>query len=358
MIGIINMVTPHLEINLEKIRHNASELNNLFNTKGISITAVTKGVLGSLEIVQALLESGIKSIGNPYIASIRKMKEAGLDIQSMLIRPPMMSEAEEVVKYADISLNSEISVITLLSKCALRHKSSHKIILMIELGDLREGILPCDVENIVEEVIDLEGIDLIGIGTNMACLGGVKPTDKNMKELSCIAEQIQQKYAIELKIISGGNSANYEWFMATNDTGLINNLRIGEAILLGRETLHRKKIPNLYTDAFALVAEIIELKTKNSVPCGELCQDSFGNKTEFQDKGPMKRAILAIGKQDIDISKIRPRIDVDIIGASSDHLILDVKKTSLSVGSEVKFDINYSTLLRVMTSPYVKKNYS
>ena len=352
------MVTPRLEVNLEKIKHNAKELNNLFNTKGISITAVTKGVLGSLEIVHALLESGIKSIANPYIASIRKMKEAGVDIPAMLIRPPMMSEVEEVVKYADISLNSEISVIKLLSRCAARHKKSHKIILMIELGDLREGILPCDVEKMVEEIIDLENVDLIGVGTNMACLSGVKPTDKNMKELSCIAEQIQQKYKIELKIISGGNSANYEWFMSTDNTGLINNLRIGEAILLGCETLHRKRIPNLYMDAFTLVAEIIELKTKDSVPCGELCQDSFGNKTEFQDKGPMRRAILGIGKQDIDISKITPRIDVDIIGASSDHLILDAKKTNLSVGSEIEFDINYNTLLRVMPSPFVKKTYN
>lgn len=351
------MVTPRLEINLESIRHNARELKSLFKTKGISITAVAKGVSGSLEIIQALLESGIKSIGSPYIASIRKMKEAGLDTEAMLIRPPMMSQVEEVVKYANISLNSEISVIKLLSKCAARHKRRHKIILMIELGDLREGILPCDVDDIAGEVINLEGVDLIGLGTNMACLSGAKPTDKNMKELSCITEQIQQKYEIELKIISGGNSANYEWFMSTDDTGLINNLRIGEAILLGRETLHRKRIPNLYTDAFTLVAEIIELKTKDSVPCGELCQDSFGNKTEFQDKGPMRRAILGIGKQDIDFSKIRPRIDVDIIGASSDHLILDAKTTNLRVGSEVEFDVNYSTLLKVMPSPYVKKNY-
>lgn len=351
------MVTPRLEINLESIRHNARELKSLFKTKGISITAVAKGVSGSLEIIQALLESGIKSIGSPYIASIRKMKEAGLDTEAMLIRPPMMSQVEEVVKYADISLNSEISVIKLLSKCAARHKRRHKIILMIELGDLREGILPCDVDDIAGEVINLEGVDLIGLGTNMACLSGAKPTDKNMNELSCITEQIQQKYEIELKIISGGNSANYEWFMSTDDTGLINNLRIGEAILLGREALHRKRIPNLYTDAFTLVAEIIELKTKDSVPCGELCQDSFGNKTEFQDKGPMRRAILGIGKQDIDFSKIRPRIDVDIIGASSDHLILDAKKTNLRVGGEVEFDVNYSTLLKVMPSPYVKKNY-
>jgi len=351
------MTAPRLEINLEKIKHNARELQNLFSSKGISITAVTKGVLGSLDIVHALIESGITSIANPYIASIRKMKEAGVDIQSMLIRPPMMSEIEEVVKYADISLNSEICTIKLLSEYALKCRKNHKVILMVEMGDLREGILPCDIERTVEEIIDLQGIDLIGIGANMACLSGAKPTVKNMAELSCIAEQIQRKNGIELEIVSGGNSANYEWFISTDDVGLINNLRLGEAILLGCETLYRKKIPNLYTDVFTLVAEVIELKTKYSKPAGEICQDSFGNKLEFQDRGYMRRAVLGIGKQDIDISRIKPRIDTDIIGASSDHLVLDAKETDLRVGSEVEFDVNYSTLLKLMPSPYVEKMY-
>ena len=176
------------------------------------------------------------------------------------------------------------------------------------MGDLREGILPCDIERTVEEIIDLQGINLIGIGANMACLSGAKPTVKNMAELSCIAERIQRKNGIELEVVSGGNSANYEWFISTDDVGLINNLRLGEAILLGCETLCRKRIPNLYTDAFTLVAEVIELKTKYSKPPDEICQDSFGNKVEFQDRGYMRRAILGIGKQDIDISRIKPRI--------------------------------------------------
>ena len=348
---------PGLEINLNKIKHNAKTLKKLFAEKGVSVTAVIKGVTGSPEVANALVECGIDSIGVSLTGNIKKMKEAGVKADFMLTRLPMLSEAEETIKYADVSLNSEIETLKLLSQYALKYKKRHKIVLMVELGDLREGILPSDIDKIVEQVVTLKGIELTGIGTNLACFGGVKPTDKNMGELSEIANHIQKKYEIKLSIISAGNSANYEWFVSTNNMGLVNNLRIGEAILLGCETLYRRKIPDLFTDVFTLIGEVIELKTKPSKPYGEICQNAFGNKPEFHDKGIMKRAIVGIGEQDVDARSIIPRIDVNVIGASSDHLIIDAKNADLKIGSEIEFDINYSTLLRLSISPYVIKIY-
>jgi len=269
----------------------------------------------------------------------------------------MPSEVERVVEFADVSLNTEISVIRLLARHASQHNKIHQVILMIELGDLREGILPSDVEPIVAEVMGLQGVKLIGLGTNLACYGGVKPTEAKMQELSAIAGNLQQQCGITFEIISGGNSANYQWFVSTPDVGLINHLRIGEAILLGCDTLTRERIPDLYTDAFTLVAEVIELKTKPSRPYGEIAQDAFGRTPVFEGKGNMERAILALGRQDIDGSTIKPRIKADVLGASSDHLILNVSGLGLEVGATVKFDIGYSTLLRAMTSPYVEKMY-
>jgi predicted amino acid racemase len=351
------MPAPWLEIELDKIVHNVRELTALYASKGIGVTAVTKGVCGSPEIASALLRSGISSLGDSRIANIRRMREAGLNAQFVLIRSPMPSEVEQVVELADVSLNTEISVIRLLARRAARRGKIHRVILMIELGDLREGILPPDIEPIVEETIGLEGIELIGIGTNLACFGGIRPTEAKMQELSSIADNIQQEYRINLKVISGGNSANYQWFVSTPGVGLINHLRIGEAILLGCDTLTRKRIPNLYTDAFTLVAEVIELKTKPARPYGEVAQDAFGRVPVFEGKGNMERAILALGRQDVDGSAIKPRMKADVLGASSDHLILDVSGLGLEVGVEVRFDVGCSALLRAMTSPYVERVY-
>jgi predicted amino acid racemase len=351
------MPAPRLEIELGKIAHNARELKALYDSKGVRITAVTKGVCGSPRVASALLKSGIRSLGDSRLANIQKMREAGLHAQFVLIRSPMPSQVERVVELADVSLNTERSVIRRLAEHASRRGKVHHIVLMVELGDLREGILPCNVEPTVEHVIELEGVKLIGIGTNLACFGGIRPTEAKMRELSSIADRVQNSYGIHLELVSGGNSANYQWFVSTPDVGGINHLRIGESILLGCDTLARRPIPGLYTDAFTLVAEVIELKTKPARPCGETAQDAFGRIPVFEGKGCMKRAILALGEQDVDVSAIKPRITAGVLGASSDHLILDAGDPGLDVGVEVRFDVSYGALLRAMTSPYVEKVY-
>jgi len=349
------MPVPRIEIELDKLMHNARKLTALYGSKGIHVTAVTKEVCGSLRIANALLNSGIRSFGDSHIANIQKMRENGIDAQFILIRSPMPSEVERVVEHADMSFNTEISVIRLLANQATKRGKIHRVILMIELGDLREGILPSNIESVVKETIGLRGIKLAGVGTNLACFGGVRPSEANMRELSAIAGNLQRKFGINFEVVSGGNSANYQWFVSAPDIGLVNHLRIGEAILLGRDTLTREQIPDLYIDAFTLVAEVIELKTKPSRPYGEIAQDAFGHIPVFEDKGNMRRAILALGRQDVDVSAIKPRIKANVLGASSDHLILDVGDSDLEIGAEVRFDVGYSALLRAMMSPYVEK---
>ncbi|RLD64728.1 MAG: alanine/ornithine racemase family PLP-dependent enzyme [Bacteroidetes bacterium] len=349
------MSTPRLEINLKKIAHNAKTLNRLYGSKGIDVIGVTKAVCGDPHVASALVSSGISILADSRLINIRRMRKAGIKAEFLLLRTPFMSQAEAVVKYADISLNSEISVIKKLSKYAERNHTKHKIILMVELGDLREGIMPADLDNTIKQVLELKSIELVGIGANLACFGGIKPDDEKMNYLSSIAEDIEKKYDLKLKFVSGGNSANYTWFKSTIDTGKINNLRLGESIYLGCETLHRKAIPKLYTDAFTLVAEVIESKLKPSLPYGEVAQDAFGNIPSFNDIGKINRTILGIGLQDVTVSGLTPKSDIEIIGASSDHIIVDAKNTELKVGEKVEFDLNYAALLSAMTSPYILK---
>jgi predicted amino acid racemase len=351
------MLAPRIEIELDKLAHNARKLMKLYGDKGISITAVTKGVCGSTEIASTLRDSGVCSFGDSRLTNIQKMRKAGVDAQFMLTRSPMSSEIKGVIEFVDVSLNTEMTIIRLIAKCAVKRGKTHQIILMIELGDLREGILPSKVESTVVKVMRLQGIKLIGLGTNLACFGGVKPTDRKMHKLSIIARNLKQKYDITFDIVSGGNSANHQWVISTSNVGLINHLRIGEAILLGCDPINRRKIPGLYSDAFTLVAEVIENKKKPSHPYGVITQNAFGHIPIFEDNGNMERAILALGKQDVDNLAIKPRIKAKVLGASSDHLILNANGLGLKVGETVQFDVGYSGLLRAMTSPYVEKVY-
>jgi predicted amino acid racemase/D-alanyl-D-alanine dipeptidase len=349
------MITPRIEINLEKIAHNAKKLVGLYGSKGISVIGVTKVVCGDPIIAKALVKSGINILADSRIENIRRMRNAGVQAQFLLLRTPSLSQVEAAVKYADISLNSELSVIERLSKCAIDYNKPHKIILMVELGDLREGLMPSYLDDTIKHLLALENIELIGLGTNLACFGGIKPDEKKMGELSSIANDVEEKFGLTLEFVSGGNSANYNWFMSTKNVGRINNLRLGESIYLGCETLFRKPIPGLYTDAMTLVAEVVESKIKPSLPYGEICQDAFGNVPEFEDQGQIRRAILGIGLQDVLVSGLTPRSDIEIIGASSDHIIVNAKNIDLNVGNELEFDLNYGALLSAMTSLYVNK---
>ena len=351
------MPTPRLEIDLGKITHNAKTLKDLYGSKGIDVIGVTKAVCGDPDIANALLQTGINILADSRISNIQKMRDSGIDAQFLLLRTPCLSQAEAVVKYADISLNSELKVIQKLSHFAVESQTTHQIILMLELGDLREGLMPNDLDSVIQQVLELEGIELVGLGTNLACFGGIKPDDEKMEILSSIARDVEKKFSLILEFVSGGNSANYNWFMSATNVGRINNLRLGESIYLGCETLHREPIPGLFTDAFTLVAEIIESKMKPSLPYGDVGQDAFGNIPEFQDHGPIWRAILGIGLQDIQVSGLTPRLDIDILGASSDHIIVNAKRIELNVGDELKFDLNYGALLAAMTSSYVFKEY-
>lgn len=349
--------SSRVEIDLEKLGNNVDVLLNLYGSKKIGIMGVTKGVCGAPEIARVLVNKGIHTLADSKIDNLKNMREANIKAELVLLRTPSLSEIDLVINYADISFNTEIAVIKSLSAAAIRNERQHKIILMVDMGDLREGILPADLDGFIQEVLLLPGIHIVGIGANFACLGGVKPTEDKMNSLSLLAAHIEEAFMLPLAYISGGNSANYNWLRASEDIGLINNLRIGESILLGRETLGRTRIPGLFTDVFTLVAEVIESKLKASFPEGETGQNAFGLSPQFQDRGQIRRVILGVGCQDVLVSGLTPRMDIEILGSSSDHLVLNAKRTGLKVGDEVAFDLNYGALLSVMTSPYVGKKY-
>lgn len=357
---------PRLEIDLDKIEQNARELVHRFAQRGISVTGVTKAALGSIEIAHTLLKAGVIGLGDSRIENIKAMysQAQGTSFQNAsmtLIRSPMLSQVEQVIRYATVSCNTELKVIQALSAEAQKQGRLHQVVLMVELGDLREGIMPDDLVDFVREVLLLTNITLKGIGTNLACRSGVSPDAHNMAQLSELADLIETKFQINLEMISGGNSANIQWALndPSTDIGRINNLRLGEALLLGCEPLYRQPIRGLHTDAITLVAEVIESKQKPSKPTGVIAQAAFGETAvDSIDRGSVKQAILAIGAQDIDPNGLKLPSGLVLLGASSDHLVIESLQQPLVVGEEVVLQLNYSAMVRAMTSPFVTKIFS
>ncbi|WP_071394395.1 ornithine racemase Orr [Bacillus tuaregi] len=351
---------PKLIIDLHKLRQNISYLSKKMKEKNLTVGHVTKVYCADPIIVNVFNEfEEIDYFADSRIDNIKQYPETNKE--KILVRIPMHSEVSDVVKYADISFNSEISTIRLLNKEAKNLNKKHKIVIMVDLGDLREGYFyENQVMQAVAEIVELDNIELYGIGVNLTCYGAIIPDATTLLRLVDFKYKIESNYNVSISMVSGGNSSSV---YLLDEGGLpegVNNLRVGEAFVRGCETAYGRCYEEMHQDAFILSTELVELKEKPSVPIGNIGVDAFGQKPVFKDKGQMLRGIVAIGRQDTDYEGLIPVDEkIEIVGASSDHLILDFTNCDKQyhIGDSIEFNMTYSALLNGFTSHYVKREY-
>jgi predicted amino acid racemase len=352
------MTSPHLTIDLDKIEHNARTIARLCRQHGITLAGVTKVTCGNPAIADAMRRGGVDAIGESHLEHIRRLRRAGVTLPYLLLRLPSLSEAVAVVDTADVSFHSEIEVLTAVARAARARGRIHEVVILVDLGDLREGLWPDDLVPFVGKALALPGIRIKGIGTNLACFGGVVPSVANMSQLVTLAVEIERRFDLSLDWISGLNSSGLDLIASGHVPRRVNHARIGEAIVLGRETTHRRPWPGTFQDAFVLHAEVLELKDKPSIPVGQRSEDAFGETPAFTDRGKMVRALLDVGREDVDISGITPTdARLVVLGGSSNYLVVDATAAAqgLRVGDEITFSLNYRALLAAMTSAHVAK---
>jgi predicted amino acid racemase/arginase family enzyme len=353
------MSGPEVSIDLGRIERNARAVVTRCAATGIRVFGVTKGTCGMPQVARAMLRGGVVGIAESRFENIRRLRASGIAAPIMLLRSPPLARVEEVVRSVDISLQSELATIAELSRIAERMGRVHDIMLMVDLGDLREGIWPSDLVPTVEKVLGMKGVRIAGLGTNLTCFGAILPTEENLGQLMACAFKVESVIGAPLDWISGGNSSSLPLLLERGLPPGINNLRIGEAILQGGlETFRDTPWKELELDAFRLTGDIIEVKLKPSLPIGRSGYDAFGNQPVFMDEGDRLRAIANIGREDVLVEGLTPLHDgIRVLGASSDHLVLDVTDAAppVAVGGRMSFRMNYGALLAAMTSEYVEK---
>ncbi|MFT3876427.1 MAG: alanine/ornithine racemase family PLP-dependent enzyme [Propioniciclava sp.] len=350
--------TPRLEIHPERMAHNLRVVTGQCAEHGVSVAAVTKVMGAHPAVLSAIAGSAAAMVADSRISNLQRIASAGLGLPTMLLRPVGPGSAADVVRWADYSLNSSVTTIRALSEAAVAGETTHRIVLMVDVGDLREGIWPDRVAGVIKQVARLPHIEVAGLGTNLACYGGVAPTPENLAVLVEVRNQCRTATGLPLDLLSGGNSSNLPLMAAGQMPPQINQLRIGEAIWLGRNVLDRTPWPGARQDTVRVVAEVVELERKPSVPLGPIGQDAFGGHPVCVDRGVRRRAICNIGRQDIAADALTPQDPgIIVLGASSDHLILDVEDAvgPVQVGCELGFWPSYGGLLSASTSPYVWK---
>ena len=352
---------PKLVVDLKKLQHNIDRVLVNCQDQGVEVAGVIKGCSGLPECAKLMAQEGCRFIASSRLDQIEAVRNYGVQADFMLIRVPMLSEAADVVRLTEISLNSEAKVLRALNHQAGLQDKQHKVILMVDLGDLREGFW--DREELMEAALCVENnmhnLELAGVGTNLGCYGGIDATVEKLNELVECAEAIEEKIGRELEFVAGGSTTSYPRVLEKNMPRRINLLRIGEAMLLARDLqdFWGCDMSDMHRDVFTLQAEVIEAREKPTYPVGKIMYDAFERKPEFEDRGIRKRALIALGRADFAFpDMLIPRDkNIQILGASSDHTILDVQdcQREYKVGDIIEFDLCYSTIVYVTNSPNV-----
>ncbi|MFO7881381.1 MAG: alanine/ornithine racemase family PLP-dependent enzyme [Kosmotogaceae bacterium] len=349
----------HVEIYLDRIASNAGYLRSLLKNSSIEMVAVSKVTCGDPNVVYALWEECQNVIiGESRVDNLERLHKAGLNVETMLLRTPSADKVEIALKHANTILVSELSVLNFLVEKSKRKNNC--FIYMVDTGDLREGVW---FENAFEELkkaVDIAGKKLTGIGTNLGCYGGVKATPDKFNILIDLGEKIRKKTGHIFKYYSAGNTASLPLVESGQCPEGINQFRLGESIICGTDATNNRDVPGTRQDTAILYGEIIELKEKPSLPLGEIGRDAFGRKPEFVDKGWRLRAILDLGEQDVLPRSLKPLDEnLEVLHASSDHLIVDVTESEneYKTGDHIAFNMSYGALLRVMNSKYIRKDY-
>jgi predicted amino acid racemase len=351
-------MNPHLIVKQDAILHNLKVLQRLTSSRGVSISVVTKGLAGHEELVRLLTENGAHSICEARVQNLTKFKE--IKAEKWLIRSPLVSEADDTVRYADVSLVSEKTVLQHLSAAAVRQGRIHKAVIMLELGELREGCMREELIPLCKDCISLPGLALHGIGANLSCINEIVPDVQNMATLCGAAAEVEYTLGIRLPVVSGGSSSSVKMLAEDRLPAAVNHLRIGEAILLGNIVCYDVPYEGARTDTFTLNAEIIEVKEKPSIPWGSRAPNipPVSEDTSFQDRGSRKRALIAVGKQDVYSKYLIPlNPDIEIVGDTSDCLIADVTGCAIQYkpGDIVGFRLLYNGVVSAMAADSVEK---
>ena len=352
-----------LLINTEAVLHNYECVRRLVGMHDGSLTVVTKALCGHTEAVKALVEGGLTSIADSRLDNLIDISENGTAVEKWYLKPPHPDELDEVVRYSNVSLNTELETVISINRAAEKAGKVHGILLMIELGDLREGILPGSLVEMYNHVFNLRNINIRGIGTNLGCLSGTVPGVDQLMQLVLYRELLELKFERKIEMISAGSSASLPFLIRGSIPKQINHFRIGESILIGTDLIQGGTLSGLRDDGFVLEAGVVEIKKKNLAPTGEILEDlhPFNGQSDQKQYSPGERgfrAVITIGELDTDISALTPlNSEYEIAGASSDLTVLNVgaADSSLKVGDNIRFKMGYSALTRLMNNRYTEK---
>ena len=350
-----------ITLDRNRLKHNFIYLNKHFEDKHIEWAVVSKLLCGNKMFLNELIDLGINQMCDSRISNLKHIKELAPNTKTFYIKPPASDIIPDVVSFADCSLNTEENTIRHLSEEAKKQNKTHQVLIAIELGELREGVMGEDLIKFYRHIFEMENIEVIGLAANLSCLYGVLPTPDKLIQLTLYSKLIEATFEKKLKLISGGSSVTVPLLLNNTLPKGINHFRVGETLFFGTDVYNGEYIEGMEQTVFQLYANFLEVSKKPMIPTGEFGTNLEGETYHVDQTLTGKesiRGIIDIGLLDVDIQQISfLDTNIKISGATSDMIVLDLgdNRNGYKVGDRVAISLNYMSTLKLLNSKYIDK---
>ncbi len=341
---------PYLSIHMPSIVENLQRVKKTCDSRGYTLLPVTKVCLSEPVIVDAFAGCGIGTVADSSLACLSRLQG---EIKRFLLKIGL-HEARNGGLRCDCLYTSSMEVLESVSE---RNDGCREVFLALELGDLREGILPEELPGFIQAARALPNIEITGLGANFGCLMGKLPDGLVAEALDDAVRRVRRQTGFEFEYISFGGTAVYPALVSGTLPDRVNHVRIGEAIFFGYNLTRDEPIEGLIDDAFVLSGEILEVRNKRVDRWGVYGLNAFGEEIRNGESGFRKRAVLDFGELGAPAGGLTPLDDgVRIIGSTHDYTVVDISSCSSGyrTGGFIDFKLNYTSAARAFISPEIE----
>ncbi len=345
---------PQLHVDTGVIGRNTEAVAGLLRGRGLDLVGVTKGCLGEPRVGAAMLAGGAVALADTRDHNLRCLRgalpEAALH---RIYLPPVCAPFE----LGDVTYISSPSGATAVAETpALGSGRRRQVVIVVESGDLREGVPIEGLIALAEMVVHDPRLELVGVATNYACFKGGPAGIRESLGTVARAARALRAAGMPVHRVSGGNSSVLA-LLRPDDPGEsahhhagrgsseaegipaeVTELRCGEALLLGQDALFHRPLPGCAC-ACRLRAEVLEEYTKSPSSKGE------------------RRLVLGLGSQDLGSGAVRfVEPGLRELGRSGDYLVVEsgAGGPRAGIGGVIEMIPSYEALVAAWTSPYVE----
>ena len=356
---------PRLHLDLGAIAENASVMRREMAARGLSVCGVAKAADTAVPVAEAYMRGGLSQIAGSRVAQVKAYKQAHPEWTTVLLRAPSLCDIPGAVKWADISVVTNLQTAKWLAEEAERQNRTPAVLIMADIGDRRDGITePDELAELGRFIEQCGSLKLAGIAANYCCVSGLLPDEENLGLFASFAETLTGAVGHPLEIVSGGNSTLLlRIYAGERLPGIINHIRLGGTIInpYNMKLNRGFAFDDLRMDTVRLEAQISEVRDKPPAPMSQPGKNWRGEEVSFSSTGVRKRAIVNLGCMDMgDPDNLLPAEEgITVIAASSDHTVLDITdcKKALDIGDTVSFRLRYAGLMHCLAGRHVAVEY-